>query len=154
MDVKARLVELSAGVYIEEDTLRIIEKIHDYDDNLVVKYLDPGQANFTDAPYAIFEKCKDGMERLVFSVWKLDDRVIERIYAADNQRHNIVAAIENNNAAMKDLQNRRFEDKIAESHDVMASVLNSPKGTYSFPVGNDKIIKVDDSGPPKVKFKE
>lgn len=144
VDVKKRLVELAEGVVVEQDALNIIQKIQDYDDSLIVKYLDPARADFRDAPYAIFEKCPDGMERLVFSVWELDDRVIERLYAADNCRHNVQAQIDHTNAIARKEEYQRFQEKRLEEQDILVSYLKSPKGRYSVPGKNGPVVLDDD----------
>jgi hypothetical protein len=156
MDVKGRLIEMSEGVYVEADVLRIVEKVQEYDPNLRIKYVN-GNANVADSPYALFELCPDGIERKVFDIWVLDDRVLERLEAADNQRHNILVDLDGRNLLVKQARERRYKEKMMENHDIFASVLRSPKGTYSFPVenpdGTKKIVTVDDSGPAKVKHK-
>ena len=152
MDTKGRLLEMANGSYVEADVFRIVEKVREYDSNLRVKYIDPSQSDLTDAPYAIFEVCKDGLERLVFSVWELDDRVLERLEAADNNRHNVLVDMNGHNLRVKEAQNQRYKEKMLEAHDIFRHVLASPKGTYSFPA-EGKIVTIDDSGPAKVKLK-
>ena len=156
-DAKGRLIEMGDGSLVESDVLRIVEKVREYDENLVVKFIPPHAASVTDAPYAIFERCRDGLERLVFSVWKLDDTILERLEAADTQRHNILVDMDGRNLKVKQAKQQRFKEELLGASDIMASMLRSPKGKYSFPVensdGSRKVITVDDSGPPKVEYK-
>lgn len=143
-DVKKRLVEMGEGVLVEADVLRIVEKIRQYDDNLIVKYADPEKCDYRDAPYAIFELCPDGMERLVFSVWELDDRVIERLYAADTSRHNIQAQIDHTNAIARKAEYQRFQEKRLEEKDLVVTYLKSPKGRWKFKGKSGKLVTLDD----------
>lgn len=154
MDTKGRLIELSDGSYVDHDTLRIVEKIREYDPSLVVKYLNSElMDNIGDAPWAIFETCKDGIERLVFTTWELDDRVIERIYNADNQRHNIIAAINNNNENVRKHQKQRFEERSLELKDIVTHVFDSSKGRYSFDL-DGKHVEIDDDPNRRTKVTE
>lgn len=155
MDTKARLIELSQGVLVEEDVLGTVRKIQEYDPNLRVKYL-AQHGTVTDAPYAIFELCPDGIERLVMYVWQLDDRVMERLYAADNQRINILKALDDHNTKVKADEKRRYREEMEEAKDIVEHVIASPKGTYSFNTQDEiseKKVTISDSVPAKIERK-
>lgn len=137
--VEQRLVELAEGVLIEEDTLGVIRQIMEYDERLRVKYLRPGAGDITDAPYAIFELCPDGKERLVFTVWELDQRVMERLYLADTQKHDIIARIDGANQRARRDSQRRFRDSMEEAADIAAHVIRSPKTEYTIPANRDNV---------------
>ena len=133
-DLDQRLVQLAAGVYVERDTLHIVERVLEYDPNLRVKYLDPDRGGeLGDPPYKIFELCPDGHERLVFSVWILDERVLERLYAADTQKNNILLRLDGTNAAARQDATRRFQEQRDSALDIVHSVMKSPKTTYTVP---------------------
>jgi len=134
-DHQQRLVELAAGVYVEDDTLRVVQAIREYDPHLRVKFLDPDRGGeLGDPPYKIFELCPDGHERLVFGVWSLDDRVLERLYAADTQRHDILARLDRVNSKVRQDDARRFrEEQLGEAREQLIAVLRTPKDTYRIP---------------------
>ena len=138
-DARKRLVELAEGVLVEEDTLDVIRRIMEYDENLRVKYLRPDSSDITDAPYAIFEVCPDGIERLVFTVWELDQRVLERLYLADTQKHDIIARIEGANQRARADQQRRFRESMEEAADIAAHVIRSPKTEYTIPANRENV---------------
>jgi hypothetical protein len=140
------LVDLGGGSLVERDVLNIVEAVYAYDPNLRVKFLERA-ASLADAPYAITEICNDGVERLVFYVWSLDQRVLERLYMADNSYHGILDRIDRNNSAVKNQMNRRFQEKLGQAGDITAHVLKSPKGRYTVRDG-DKLIKFDDDNKP------
>ncbi len=146
------LVELAAGVYVERDTLRVVEAIQQYDPNLRVKYLNPDSgAEFADTPYKIVEVCPDGIERVVFGVWQLDGSVLERLYAADTQKHDILAGIDRNNERVKAEQKRRYkEEVIAEAHDITVHVIKSPRTTYRVPGPGGTVFTFDSHAPTKL----
>jgi hypothetical protein len=142
---KGRLIQLSQGILVEEDMYNVVEKLRNYDPNLRVKFLNnTARGNIGDAPYAIFELCPDGIERLVFTVWELDDRVLERLYSADNARTNVLNNIESNNRLVETAQARRYTERNLEIKDIVKSVFSSPKGTYSFEIDGKKITVDDD----------
>lgn len=147
---KQRLVEMSNGSLVEQDVLNIVEKIRDYDPNLRVKYCLPGSEEFGDAPYKITEICRDGEERKVMSIWKLDETVLERLYAADNARNNVLVDIENNNLLAQKVELRRYREEMDEAKDMLEHYLKSPKGRYSMidPKTGNKITIDDQPGVP------
>lgn len=133
-DLDQRLVELAAGVYVEQDVLHIVERVLEYDPNLRVKYLDPDRGGeLGDPPYKIFERCPDGHERLVFGVWSLDERVLERLEAADTQRNNILLRLDGTNATARQDNARRFQEQRDSALEIVRSVIRSPKDTYTMP---------------------
>lgn len=150
--VGKRLVQMASGEQVERDALNIAIKIREYDSNLRLKYItDP---NVSEAPYALFELCKDGHERMVFEIWELDDRVVDRIRLADNDSNDILARIDAQNGKIKAENKRRYEDKIAEKHDIFKHAFAASGQTYSF-VSDDgesiKIITEDVKGGIKVE---
>lgn len=155
MDVKKRLIELAEGVYVEADVLNVVEKIRSYDSNLRVKFLDPALASAGDPPYKIVELCPDGIERVVFGVWELNEQVLERLYAADNTRTNVLVDLHGNNLLAKKEQERRYEEVVSEDRDIIASYLRSPKGRYSFHRReDDALVTIDDQEGRRHKVNE
>lgn len=131
VQVKKRLVEMADGSWIEDDMLGIIEQIQNYDPNLRVQYLDPSRADSpTDAPYRIIEMCPDGFPRIVFAVWELDQRVIERLHRADNHRGNILQGLDGTNLLAKQNEERRYKDEQEALAEMVRDTLRSPKDTY------------------------
>jgi hypothetical protein len=154
-EVKKRLVELADGSLVENDVLNIVEKIKNYDPNLRVKYVDPARAQFGDAPYRVTEMCPDGLERLVMEVWELDEKVFERIIAADNSRNNVLLSVDNANLLAAKIQERRYEEIKLEDQDILTHYLKSPKGRYSFRRRkDDALVTIDDQHGRRHKVEE
>lgn len=137
------------GHYVEEDALRIAEKIHDYDPNLKVQFLDYA-ASIGDAPFRVVEICKDGVERTVCYAWRLDDSLIEKVYQADTRRLDVLANIAKKNAAKERDEQRRYMDLAEEQNKMANAILKSSKDTYTLPVGDKHILKVSSTEPAKV----
>jgi len=145
MDVKKRLIEMSDGSYVESDVLNVVEKIRAYDPNLNVKYCDPRLADPDDPPYKVVELCPDGVERVVFMVWELNEKVLERLYAADNARTNVLLDIHGNNLLAKKEQERRYREVCLEDQDILLHYVKSPKSKWSFKRREDgAIVTIDD----------
>ena len=127
---KGRL-HLVGGMLVEHDALRIVEKIRERWPELKVQYLESAPVTLNEPPFQLVEICKDGVERLVFRFWELDDRVIDRILACDthytNPNENSIA----NNEQVRKENLQRFRERIGEASDIAHSVLRSPKDTYT-----------------------
>lgn len=129
--VAKRMVDLGNGMQIESDVLSIVSKIQDYDPNLIVQFVDPTQSDIWDAPYQIMELCPDGLRRPVMQIWELDDRVLERLYACDKSRHDLMADLNKKNAKAKSVMDRRYKEEVAAVSEMVQGVLRSPKDTYT-----------------------
>lgn len=155
IDVKKRLIEMADGSYVEADVLNVVEKIRAYDPNLNVKYVDPALADPTDPPYKIVELCPDGMERVVFGVWELNEAILERLYKADNSRTNVLLDLHGNNLLAKKEQERRYTEIRLEDQDILTHYLKSPKGRYSFNRREDNaLVTIDDQEGRRHKVNE
>lgn len=151
-DHRERLVQLAEGVLVEEDTLRIVERIREYDPNLRIKYLDPDRGgDLGDPPYKIFELCPDRFERLVLSVWSLDERVLERLWAADTQRFDILAKLDRVNNQARENEQRRYREEREEAHEMAVSILRTPKDTYTLPGKDGTTVVISATEPSSVK---
>lgn len=140
-------VKLDDGSIVERDVLNIVEKIRTRYPNLVVQYVDPGSGpSLLDAPYRIVERCPDGLDRVVFSVWTLDETVLQRLQAADTHQIDVLAQLELKNLAARQKTERQFKESMAEAGDIVTHVLSSPKGRYSFDDPHTgKHVVIDDS---------
>lgn len=147
-EVKGRLLEMASGELVERDVLNIAEKLRQYDPNLQLQYLDPSHfdAGIGDAPWRVLEMCKDGIPRVVLTAWELDERVLERIEAADNNRRDLIAVIDGRNEVIRRERNRRYEEERENEKDIIVSYLKSPKGRWSVEHKGKKITFDDQHG--------
>lgn len=152
-EVRKRLVQLAEGVYVERDVLGIVEKIRDYDPSLRVKFLDPSRAELNDPPWLIVEVCPDNIERVVLRVWELDDRVLERLRAADTQVSDILVVVDQKNAQVRGELKRRFREEQDQAVDIFTSYLRSPKSRWSFK-DKGKKVTLDDAPCRKAKVED
>jgi len=142
------LLHIAPNTTVERDVLGIVEWIRNYGDyyaQIDVAYLDPDKCDSPfDAPYIIFEHCRDGIPRLVCSVWKLDETVKERIKAADTTLYDVGAQIEKHNEARRKELAQASKDRMAEAGDIYAHALANPKTSYTFPNTDGDNVTLDD----------
>lgn len=142
---KDPLVMLQEGVYVERDVLNVVQKIHDYDPNLKVKFLDPDKfGDVFESPYILVETLPDGSEQAVMSIWELNDSILELIVGMDlARRHHatdFLTEMDKVNAAAEKEQKRLQKEKDDAIQELVSDVLKSPKDTYSAinPVSGEK----------------
>lgn len=136
---------------VEGDVLNIAQKIQEYDPNLKLKFLNPDYPSaISDAPWALFEVCKDGQERLVFYIWNLDDRVIHKLRQIDTQRSNVLELVSKENEKAKLEQQRRYQARKEQDIDLIKHVIANPKSSYSFKK-DDKLVTIHEDKPADVK---
>lgn len=152
VDVKYAWAQINGQtVAVEADVLAIAEKIRAYDPNLKVQFLNDAARGVSEPPYRIVELCKDGIERTVFSVWTLDESVLQRIFAADNQKFDVLDGLDKVNARAKQREQTRYKDRLGEAHEITSTVLRSNKDTFSVPA--DVINPQGGSSSEKVVFR-
>lgn len=133
------LVPVGDGNWVEHDTLRVVEKVQEYDPSLKIQFLERVES-LDQAPYRLVELCKDGQWRTVFDIWQLDDRVLDRIVAIDTMRVDVEKEIVKNNAGVKLAAERSRVDLRDHQKDLVKSIITSPKDNYTAPV-DGKIVK-------------
>ena len=141
MDIRDEGVVLVDGAWVEQDALRIAERIHEYCSDLRVQYLD-GLAKLGDPPFRVIEHCKDGKDRILLDAWKLDEFVFQRVVAADIHRTpDLGDLIIIKNAEVKKKVRKYKREQMAEDSRLAASVVTSPKDSYTFhhPISQQKL---------------
>ena len=118
------------GVLVERDVLGIVEKIQETWPELKVQYLESAPTSLDQPPFQIVEICKDGVERVVFGVWQLDERVIARLIACDTHFGDPNQVSLDNNERVRKENVMRFREKLGEASEIAHAVLRSPKDTY------------------------
>ncbi len=126
-----RLVNVD-GALVEEDALRIVEQIYEYDPRLRVACLDPDKAQINDAPFVLCEEQPDGTLRKVFEFWELDARVLERIRLSDGQHQSIIKALEDMEAKVKREAQQKIDDDLAKSREKLVAIAKNNTNSYSY----------------------
>lgn len=122
------------GHFISAKVSRIVELIRNFDPRLDVKWVPPNHREPGDPAFAIVERIADGREQVVFYVdseEEFNERVLARIYESDVEHNDVMGKIEANDRAVRAANELRRRDQMEEAHDLMRSVIRSPKHTYS-----------------------
>lgn len=136
----------------------IAQKIDEYDEQLCILCVDPDSCTFSEAPFVLAEVVNTPQGPQVFKVfefWELNDSVLQRLYASDTRKTNVLADIDKNNQRVRDESERRYREKIEAKKDVVASIVASMKSSYSY-IDEDRDAKVTmyEDRPPKVEMKD
>jgi hypothetical protein len=136
----------------------IAQKIDEYDEQLCILCVDPDSCTFSEAPFVLAEVVNTPQGPQVFKVfefWELNDSVLQRLYASDTRKTNVLADIDKNNQRVRDESERRYREKIEAKKDVVASIVASMRSSYSY-IDEDRDAKVTmyEDRPPKVEMKD
>lgn len=121
------------GHFISAKVSRIVELIREYDPRLDVKWIPPEHREPGDAVFSIIERTSDGKEHIAFHVQseeEFNESVLARIYAADVDHNDVLGRVEANNRAIRDADAARKRDAMEERHDLMRTLLASPKHNF------------------------
>jgi hypothetical protein len=132
-DLAEVAVPMSDGSWVSTKVARTAEIIADYDPNLEVRWIPRDRRNPGDDAFQIVQHCPDGAARVVMSVAteaEFDERVLERLWAADNAREDVQARLEAHNAAIRAMELKKQVEAAEEARDVAASVFASPLNRY------------------------
>lgn len=126
-------VPTESGEWVSAKTAHVAELIKEYDHRLELRWVPPDKRIPGDPEFAIIEKNDDGREYIAFLIqdesW-VDERLLGRIYAADNINKNVGAETEAHNRAVRELERKQAQDELAEQHDMVVSMMRSPLHTY------------------------
>lgn len=121
----------SGVVVVEDDVQNIVRGMREISDRLHVFY------NPQTGGFDIVESCLDGTDRLCFSVAELDNRVLDRLRAADHWHgldtpehvlgddEDFVALIDAHNNAIEEASREEFRDKIGDVGERLARALDN-----------------------------
>ena len=120
------------GSWWSANISRIVELIREYDPTLDVKYIPRDKREPGDSAFCITERLRDGREVVAFYVHdesEFDERVLTRVYAADNQKKDVQAAMEAHNNAIRAIERKRYEESLADAADKARFLWRTPLHT-------------------------
>jgi hypothetical protein len=121
------------GSWVNEKTARIAELIQQYDHRLELRWIRPDQRVPGEPEFAVIEKSDDGREYVAFLIQNedfVDERLLGRIYAADNKDKNVGDEAEAHNRAVRAVVEQEKRDEDAAVKDLALSMLKSQLHTY------------------------
>ena len=135
---------------VEHDSLRIAQAIKDYDEDLDLVCLDPDLPGISinSAPFMVVCRMPDGTYQKVFDAWQLDDRILERLWAADNQRFDTLDSIERINGKVKMDKYHRYLEKKESAHELALAILKSKQSSYRYTNEHGDLVRINETGKP------
>ena len=127
IDIAVPTVE---GYFVSEKQARIAELISEYDHNLTLTWIPPERREPGDKPFAVVASPVGQKQYVVCYADECDERLLARIYGMDNERNNVMQSVDTHNQAVRALQRKKYEEEIAEAHEISQAILRSPKSTY------------------------
>lgn len=138
------------GQIVERDALHIAEKIHEYDDRLELYCIDPDKAGITDKPFVVVETYPDGRRMIAFEAWTLDERLMERIYMADQHKFDSLSTVDGMLAKQRAASASRYKEVQEERKEIMLAAVVNPKSSFSLINKQGDHIKINDETPVTV----
>lgn len=132
-DLAEIAVPMSDGSWVSTKVARTAEIIADYDPNLEIRWIPRDRRNPGDDAFQIVQHCSDGVARVVMSVpteAEFDERVLQRLFLADNAKENVQARMEASNAAVKAMELKKQMEAADQAREVAAAVFSSPLNRY------------------------
>jgi hypothetical protein len=138
------------GMLVERDALNIAERVSEYDPRLAIMCADPEKSGLNDAPFLLIWENNQGVWERVFEFWELDERVLERVWAADQQKFDGLARLESMEDQIRKQRESRYREVREENKEKMlAAVVNK---SSSFSIHNDEgdLIKIHENAPREI----
>lgn len=133
-------VHPDTGELINADFARISRVIYDYSQlpgspQLSLAWIRPTDrttAEDFNHPYAVVQTLPDGRDVVIFTIREdeLDHRVISRILAGDQSKHDVFAQMEKDRVARELLELKKKREMIDDAIDFQRTVLKSPLHTF------------------------
>lgn len=119
------------GTWISSNQQRIAEIIKDYDPNLELQWIPPGERSRTDYAFRVVDFRPGCAPYAILFAEEADERLLARLFAADNTRNGgTLNYLEAHNAALEAMRLKESMDSIAEATEMAASIARSKKIHY------------------------
>lgn len=135
------------GQIVEVDALNIVERIKMYDEKLDVMCLDPLQAGFNEAPFILVWENNQGHLEKVFEFYELDERILERIYNADQQRFDAFARTVKMEEYIQKQQESRYREQSEEAKEKMLAAIVNKTSTFSIQNAQGDLVHIHENAP-------
>lgn len=117
--------------YLTEKHRRIAEILRDYDPTLELLYLPPHSRSALDTkPFAVVCRPPNARPYYVLFAEDADERLLARVFAADNRDKSVLGEMEKMNAAKELIMMKEQMDAMNEAHALAASIFRSRKIHY------------------------
>lgn len=122
------------GHFVSDKHMRIAEIIKDYDPDLELVWIPPENRLPEDnnKEFAVTHRLPGKNPYIVFyvSADEVDERVLARLWSADNGNGSVLNKIDAMNAAVEAVKLKEQMDYEEERSDLVKHILKSPRATY------------------------
>lgn len=144
-----KFVTLPDGSLIERDVLGIVQSISErYGQRVRIQYLDPNQiAGISDAPYRILEYVQEtdtvpAHYEVLFSVWQLDQRVLDQLALMDTHKNfSILAEMDKEYEREQRRIQKEADDQFEEALELSKAAFRTDK-TFTFKDDQGNLVKL------------
>jgi hypothetical protein len=123
-------IRVIEGQALSAEHCRIAEIIQDYDPTLELVWIPPNQRVGETHPFAVQHSPVNAEPYIVFKLREneVDHRVIARLFAGDNDKNNVVATVEEMEAAQRLVQLKAEEETRAEQAELTEWAIKARPG--------------------------
>lgn len=128
------ILNAGANGFISEKHQRIAEIINDYEPNLSLVWIPYGDRipEDRDKEFAVLHNAPGREPYIVFycKEYEVDERLLAKLWAADNNVSNVLNTLEIHNAAIEAVKLKEKMDAEQERAELAESIWKSPKSVY------------------------
>jgi hypothetical protein len=120
------------GHWVSEKQRRINEILQDYDPNLQLQWIPPGQRNEKDEPFRVVCFPPGKPAYLICTAMEADERLLATVWQADQRNHGVssLSWLDNYNRAIEIYNAKKNEELRNEAHEMAAAAFASDKSSY------------------------
>lgn len=123
---------LGQEMTLSKDEEYIAQIIEDYEPTLELQHIPPESLFPGQRPYRIICKPGTSPDYVVMYSDTCDQRLLERLFKADNTRTNVLTDLEAHEMATKLMSYKRWMEENESAADQMAHAMASPLNTYKY----------------------
>lgn len=148
LDDGKNYIDMGGGVLVERDAYEIAKRIKEYDPDLELICLDPSDPNVkvTSSPFMVVWRNPHGVYEKVLEAWELDARILERLWAADQQKTDQLHTLEQWENQLRKKNESRYREEMDANHELLEAAVRNTKSSFSFHKDGD-LVKINDVGP-------
>ena len=120
----------SDGSFVSEKQRRVAEILKDYYQYLELQWIPPGERGPQDYAFRVLDRTPGRKPYVVSFAEEADERLLAKVFSADQAKGNALNYIDAHNAAIEALKLKQKMEERQEWHDIAYSVLRSKKIHY------------------------
>lgn len=118
------------GQWVSQTQRRVAEILHDYDPNLQLQWIPPDQRSVRDLAFRVVDVSPGRPPYVVCVASEADERLLARVFGADQTKGNTLNYLDKHNAAVEALRMKEAMEKNEEATRIAYAILHSKKFHY------------------------